>query len=76
MKNNKTNERTTFGGMSMTEEQIKINKELSEMRKKFLKKYNISCTTCTHHTETNRCTSKINCIVREQVFISPYKKKE
>ena len=60
----------------MTKEQIKINKELDEMREQFLKKYNIDCSTCTHHTKTDRCASRVNCIVRERVFFSPYKRKE
>ena len=60
----------------MTEEQTKINKELSEMREAFMKKYGIECSTCIHHTKTDRCTSRIKCIVRERCFFSPYKRKE
>lgn len=60
----------------MTEEQKSINKELSEMREKFMKKYGINCSTCAHHTKTDRCTSRVNCIVREKIFFSPYRKKE
>ena len=60
----------------MTEEQKKINKELSEMRETFMKKYDIDCSTCVHHTETDRCTSKIKCIVRDRFFFTPYRKKE
>ena len=60
----------------MTKEQININKELSEMREKFLKEHGIDCSTCANHTKTDRCTSRVNCIVREKVFFSLYRKKE
>ena len=60
----------------MTEEQKKMNKELSEMRETFMKKYGIECSTCVHHTKTDRCASRIKCIVRDKFFFTPYQKKE
>ena len=60
----------------MTEEQNKINHELYELREEFIKKHSIDCSTCEHFTKSGRCGSRLKCIVNEQVFFSPYKKKE
>lgn len=55
--------------------QEELNKELSQMREKFIKDNNLSCDTCIKK-QGIRCKSKTYCIVKDIVFNSSYVKKD
>ena len=55
-----------------------LNEELSEMRREFILKHNLSCSTC-ENWEKNRkgkCASKVYCIVRDNSFNCAYRTKK
>lgn len=55
-----------------------LNEELSRIRKDFIVKYNLSCSTC-ENWEKNRkgkCAAKVYCIVRDNSFSCAYKAKK
>ena len=55
-----------------------LNEELSRIRKDFILKYNLSCSTC-ENWEKNRkgkCASKAYCIVRDNSFNCAYRAKK
>ena len=59
----------------MTDKQIEINKELIELKNKFVEEHGLSCEKCSYLKVNGRCSSKIVCIVRDNVFFTPFKEK-
>ena len=55
-----------------------FEKELSEMRKQFIKQHNLKCENCDYWEKhrKGKCASKVYCIVRDNVFNCNYKVKE
>lgn len=54
-----------------------FEKELREMRDKFVEEHNLKCSNC-HYWELKKkgkCSSKVYCIVRDNVFNCNYKEK-
>ena len=58
----------------MTDKQIEINKELRELRKKFIDEHGLSCEKCSYLKADKKCGSKVYCIVRDNVFYTPFQK--
>ena len=48
-----------------------LNKELKEMRRKFIVNNNIKCENCQRFIN-NKCTSKVYCIVNDNVLFCAY----
>lgn len=59
----------------MVDKQIEINKELSNLRKKFIEEHGLSCENCSYLKANGKCASKIYCIVRDNVFYTPFEEK-
>ena len=59
----------------MTDKQIEINKELDNLRKKFIEEHGLSCEKCSHLKANGKCSSKVYCIVRDNVFFTPFEEK-
>lgn len=55
--------------------QEELNRELSQMRKKFIEDNNISCDTCSKKRGT-KCKSKVYCIVKDPIFNLGYVEKD
>lgn len=55
-----------------------LEKELSEMRKQFIKKHNLKCINCEYweKNKKGKCASKVYCIVRDNFFNCNYKEKK
>ena len=59
----------------MTDKQIEINRELRELKNKFIEEHKLSCERCSYLKPNGKCASKVYCIVRNNVFFTPFEEK-